>query len=131
MTDIAVVARECEIPDLETIADGERQATGREMIQIARYFETTVQALALSGDLSELHNEPIIVPRRRRAGLEVCEFCGVSYHPMMRWAKGSTLVTVCSPEFYRRRDRDRSDPGCEKKAEELGFERRPDLTPRR
>jgi hypothetical protein len=127
---LADAARNCGVPDLEAIADGERQATGREMVQIARYFETTVQALDLAGDIPESqHDEPIIVPKERWGSIEVCQFCDACYHPMMRWSRGNTVITVCSPEHHKLMNQ--NDTGCERIAGDFGFKRRPDLTPRR
>jgi len=53
--------------------------------------------------------------------MDTCIYCGISYHPMMRWTKPDhkEVITVC----YQKK--------CERGAKAAGFKRRPELTPRR
>ena len=70
--------------------------------------------------------------------IEQCEYCEVTHHPMMRWVHPATgdvifihcLRVITLPEggtdlLFEK------DNECSKKAEALGYIKRPDLTPKR
>lgn len=51
---------------------------------------------------------------------EHCQYCDVSYHPMMRWVNNQSEMFFCC-----------NSEDCQEKAKKAGFEPRPDITPRR
>lgn len=67
--------------------------------------------------------------------IEVCEYCDACYHPMMRWTKDNETIFVHSFTFNMDAGPEEPvivmDDTCEKNAIADGFEKRPDLTPRR
>lgn len=53
-------------------------------------------------------------------GLDTCQYCETSYHPMMRWVNSENEMFFCC-----------GSDECEIKAKKAGFEARPEITPRR
>lgn len=97
------------------IETGRVQPSGTLMVQCAQALDVSLQLLLLDGIDRDFC--PIIP--KPWTGMEVCQFCDRSYHPMMRWTLGGTRIVVCD------------DQACQDKAWEAGFEQRPDLTPKR
>ena len=63
-------------------------------------------------------------------GIEQCEYCDISYHPMTRWSNESRVIFVHHLIF----DIDFNttfDDKCIKIAQENGYQKREDLTPLR
>jgi transcriptional regulator with XRE-family HTH domain len=116
----ADLAEQCGMPveAVQMIEAGTIKPNGNVMLRFAHVFEVSLQALLLGMNDTGGAVLTAIKPKPW-GGLEVCQFCDTSYHPMMRWSLGSTRITVCH------------DKACQDKAWEAGFEQRPDLTPKR
>lgn len=71
--------------------------------------------------------EPVI-PKPYQ-GIEECQFCDAKYHPMLRWSRGGTVITVCDSWYHVMVGN--PDPKCADQARAAGFEPRPDKTPSR
>lgn len=99
-----------------TRVEAGKRPTGMMMLRIACALDVTLQALLLADD--EEAGRCTIVPKPWH-GLEECQFCDTSYHPMIRWTLGNTRIFVCGAQT------------CKDQAWEAGFEPRPDLTPKR
>ena len=66
--------------------------------------------------------------------MEKCKYCGIEFHPMVRWTKPGELIYVCQLTIKRTDSGDITIiPGsdCEVKAAADGYTRRVDLTPSR
>jgi len=64
-------------------------------------------------------------------GIEMCQFCKISYHPMTRWKKGSDVVFIHEFIFKVGFSEIQLDDKCKKIAAQRGYTERRDLTPTR
>lgn len=107
-------ATDIDVPTLSDI-ERNRQAVHPVLgIRLANALETTLGQLL--GDTTV------------RSGIEVCQYCSCSYHPMPRWSGPDGIIFVCDPEMA---DLTGSDGRCTAKAKADGYRRRDDLTPSR
>ena len=67
--------------------------------------------------------------RLSEGGLEQCEYCDMSYHPMARWTRGDDIIFVCDMRIGG--GKVQAHGGCKAKALAAGFTFRRDLTPSR
>lgn len=109
-------AANIDVPTLSDIENNKCEPTADQLFRLSVELNTTM------ADLIGEESEP--------PGLDTCVYCGVSYHPMMRWSNGHKMICVCSPDVWQFMGGD-GYPGCEEQAQAEGFYRRPESTPRR
>ncbi len=122
-----------------------RQKAGKSLSDIARDTKINIQILSAiernqnHPDLGKMYAianaldttvEALIKEPSKVTGLDTCHYCGVSYHPMMRFSNSAQVICVCDPAI-RRIAKLGDDPGCQKKAEQDGYYARPSMTPKR
>lgn len=104
------------VQDLSAFERNQTNARATKAFAIANALHTTIADLI--GDTPQM------------TGMDTCAYCGIQYHPMLRYSNGERVICVCEAVMWDIIGRS-PYPGCSDQAEADGYYARPKMTPKR